>query len=97
MRAKSATGRHRLASGAWSDNATTAESPGRGRPGSLHGIERRRSRPLHFFLALPDPAVYSRAFRLTFFDRRSENMTWTKPEIREIALNMEVTLYVTAR
>ncbi|MCH7748099.1 MAG: pyrroloquinoline quinone precursor peptide PqqA [Acidobacteria bacterium] len=24
-------------------------------------------------------------------------MTWTKPEIREIALNMEVTLYVTAR
>ena len=53
--------------------------------------------PLHFFLALPDPAVYSLVFRLTLFDRRSENMTWTKPEIREIALNMEVTLYVTAR
>ena len=54
-------------------------------------------RPEHFFLARSCPAVYSLIFRLTHFDRRSENMTWTKPEIREIALNMEVTLYVTAR
>ncbi len=54
-------------------------------------------RPVHFFLARSCPAVYSLIFRLTHFDRRSENMTWTKPEIREIALNMEVTLYVTAR
>ena len=80
-------------------SVSVAALPAAGPPAYLARGDRfaARMRPMHFFLAHPHAAVYSLAFRLTFSDRRSENMTWTKPEIREIALNMEVTLYVTAR